>query len=353
MSSRGRAGAGGPAPPVGARAGVGVRIAGTGSCVPPGRLTNHDLTKLMDTSDEWIVQRTGIHERRVCKPENNESNRTLSTAALRAALADARMEASELDLIIVGTCTGESTVPAVACRVGAALGADRVAAFDLVAACSGFVYSSIVAHQLILSGSHRAIGVVGCDVLSSIMDYENRGVAILFGDAAGAAVLRVTDDPSKGMLAHSMHAQGSGWADLYLPRRAEDVPEGAHLSDKPGDVKLGALQMNGRQIYKFAVGTFCDLIQETLDKAGVRVEDVDQFVCHQSNARILESARERFGIPAEKMYINIDRYGNTSAGSVPLCFDELRRAGRIKDGDLVMMAAFGAGLTWASGLWRI
>src|SRR5262249_5932040 len=152
--------------------------------------------------------------------------------------------------------------------------------------------------------------------------------------AAGAAVLRVTDDASKGMIAQAMHADGSGWTDLYLPRRPQDLPPGVALTTEPGGVKLNALQMNGRQIYKFAVGTFCDLIQETLDKAGMTTDQVDHFVCHQSNARILESARERFGVPAEKMFINIDRYGNSSAGSVALCLDQLRKSGRVKDGDV-------------------
>lgn len=332
---------------------VGVRIAGTGSGIPSKTLTNHDLEKIMDTSDEWIVQRTGIHSRRLCDISKGETNRVLCARALAGALEAARMKATDLDLIIVATCTGESTVPAVACRVGAELGAKGVGAFDLVAACSGFVYASNVAHDLIRSGAYRNIGVVGCDTLSSIMDYQNRGVAILFGDGAGAAVLRATDDTSKGMIARSLHSDGVGWPDLYLPRHERDLPPGVVLGEEPGAVRLNALQMNGRQVYKFAVTTFCDLIQETLDKAGVKVGDVAQFVCHQSNLRILESARERFGIPAEKMHINIDKFGNTSAGSVPLVLDELMRSGKVREGDLLLLVAFGAGLTWASGLWRV
>ncbi len=331
----------------------GVRLAGTGSCVPDGRITNADLEKVMDTSDEWIVQRTGIRERRKIDREKGESTRTLSAEALRRALVDARMSAEELDLIVVGTCTGESTVPSVACRVAALLGAKGAAAFDITAACSGFVYALNVAHELVRSGSRRAVGVIGCDTLTPLMDYDNRGVSILFGDAAGAAVLRPSDDPTKGILAQVMHSDGEGWRDLYLPRSERELPEGVHLSDEPGGVKLHKLQMNGRQIYKFAVGTFGDLIQETLDKAGVKASDVDQYVCHQSNARILESARERFGIPEEKMYVNIEMFGNSSAGSVPLCFDQLRTAGKVREGQLVMFVAFGAGLTWASSLWRI
>lgn len=337
---------------VGARAApfvvpAGVRIAGTGSFVPERRLTNADFEKTLDTSDEWIVQRTGIRKRRVCDPAKHESNRTMCAAALTRALADARMDASELELLIIGTCTGESTVPSVACRVTSLIGATGAGAFDVVAACSGFVYSLNVAHGMIRSGMFRTIGVVGCDEMSSILDYTDRSICVLFGDAAGAAVLRATDDPQKGLIAHAMRSNADGWADLYLPRRPGDLPEGV------GAVKMGHLQMNGRAVYKFAVATFGDLIAETLERAGMTVADVDHFVCHQSNARILESARERFGIPPEKMYVNIDKFGNSSAGSVPLCFDQLRVAGRIKDGEVVMFVAFGAGLTWASSLWRL
>jgi len=328
---------------------MGVRIAGVGHYVPEKKLTNADLEKMLDTSDEWITQRTGIKERRICDHEKGESNRVMAAGALERALADARMEASELDCVIVGTCTSESPVPSVACRISDIVGAGKAAAFDLVAGCSGFAYALNVAHSMIASGAYRSVGVVGCDEMSSILDYKDRSICILFGDAAGAAILRVTDDPSKGLLAQAMHADGSGWPDLHMPRRPEDIPEGVD----PDSLKLGTLQMNGRSVYRFAVGTFSNLIQETLDKAGLTADEVDHFVCHQSNARILEAARERFGLPEEKLYINIDRYGNTSAGSAPLCLSELRQMGRIKDGDLVMIVAFGAGLTWASSLWRI
>jgi len=327
----------------------GVRIAGAGSCVPEKRLTNHDLEKMVDTSDDWIVQRTGVRERRICDPEKGESNRVLCTKAIEAALRDARMDASELDLLIVATCTGESTVPSVACRVADNIGAVNAGAFDIVAACSGFVYALNVAHDLIRAGSHRTIGVVGCDIMSSILDYSDRALCILFGDAAGAVVLRVSDNPEQGILSRFLHADGAGWRDLYLPRRPEDYPDGADQEK----LKLNCLQMNGRQIYKFAVARFGDLIQETLDKAGLTADQVDHYVCHQSNARILESARERFGIPQEKLYVNIDMFGNSSAGSVPLCFAQLREMGRVKDGQVVMFVAFGAGLTWASSLWKL
>lgn len=328
---------------------IGIRIAGTGCHYPEKRLTNFDLEKMMDTSDEWIVQRTGIRERRICDPEKGENSTWLCTHALSKALADARMDAKDLDLIVLATVTGDMTCPSTACRVAANVGAVNAGAFDLLAACCGFVYGLNVAHDLMRMGQYRNVAVIGCDLMSKVMDYNNRGVCILFGDSGGAAILRATDDATRGILASSLHADGRGWKDLYLPQRKWDLPEGV----TENDLKLGTLQMNGREVYKFAVGTFCRLIQETLDRAGLSIGEVDQFVCHQSNARMLESARERFDIPAEKMYINIDRFGNCSSGSIPVAFDELRRSGKCKEGDLVMFVAFGGGLTWTSSLWRL
>lgn len=328
---------------------VGVRIAGTGHHVPEGRLTNDDLAKLMDTSDEWIVQRTGIRERRVCDASKGESTTWLSTEALRKAIKSARIDPEELDLVIVASVSGEMTCPATACRVAANVGAGGAAAFDLMAACSGFVYGSQVAHDMIRAGSHRAVAVVGCDVMSRIIDYGNRSTAILFGDSAGAAIFKATDDTTRGLIAATMHADGSRWHDLYLPRTLSDIPEGAD----PAPVKMGSLQMNGREVYKFAVGTFASLIEQTLQKAGVTPDQVDMYVCHQSNARMLESARDRFGIPHDKLYVNIDRFGNCSAGSVPVALDELRAMGKCAEGELVMFVAFGGGLTWAASLWRL
>jgi 3-oxoacyl-[acyl-carrier-protein] synthase-3 len=330
---------------------VGVRIAGTGSCLPPDRLTNDELMLLVDTSDEWIRQRTGISERRVVDVSKGESVLTLSTTALRRALADANLEPTDLDLVVVATVSGGMTCPSTACRVAAEVGAGNAGAWDVLAACSGWVFSLNSTHDMIRAGSYRTIAVIGCDVLSPIVDYSNagRGVSILFGDAAGAVILRSTDDTDKGIVAQVMHADGSRWKDLYIPGAQRDIPDEADR----GIVKPRCLQMNGREVYKFAVTTFTRLIEETLEKAGIDTERVDHFICHQSNARILESARERFGIPHEKMYVNIDRVGNTSAGSVPLCLDELRTAGRVKEGQVVMFVAFGGGLTWASSLWQL
>jgi len=328
---------------------LGVRLAGTGCHYPEGKLTNKELETLVSTSDEWIVQRTGISERRRCDPEKGETTAWLCTEALKKALADARMDARELDLIIVASVTGDMTCPATACRVAADVNAGSAGAYDLLAACSGFVYGLNSAYSTIRSGAAKTVAVIGCDRMSKVMDYTDRSVVILFGDAAGAAILKATDDPSVGMLGGSLHADGSRWKDLYLPQTKYDIPEGAHLPDD----KLGYLHMNGREVYKFAVGTFSDLIQATLDQAGLKPEDISQFVCHQSNARMLESARDRFGIPPDKLRINIDRFGNCSAGSVPVVLDELRKEGKCGPGELVMFVAFGGGLTWASSLWRL
>jgi 3-oxoacyl-[acyl-carrier-protein] synthase-3 len=326
----------------------GVRLAGTGSKVPDRVLSNHDLEKILDTSDEWIVQRTGIRERRVCDPET-EGTFTLGRDALTAALADAGMVGSDLDLIVCGTCTGEMACPSVSCRIAAAVEATPAAAFDVTAACCGFVYSINIAESLIRSGRFRSVGVIGVDAMSSIIDYDDRSVSILFGDAAGAAVLVRDDDPGRGCIYQRMHADGSGWESLYIPRREREVPE--HDRDNP--IRLGHLRMNGREVFRFAVTRFRETVEDALAGTGLSVDDVSLFVCHQSNERIIAAAREKIGIPEEKMPVNIDRFGNSSAGSVGLLFDQLRKSGRCREGEIVCLVAFGGGMTWASSVWRI
>ncbi|MBS0188236.1 MAG: ketoacyl-ACP synthase III [Planctomycetes bacterium] len=330
---------------------IGVRIAGTGSALPQRRLTNADLEKMMETSDEWIVQRTGIRERRIIDRSKGESTSQLAAEALQGALADARLNATDLDLIIIATMTAEMSCPASASLVANMVGAGTCGAFDLTAACSGFVYGLNVAHDLIKGGAYRTIGLVGADALSTLMDYSNNGrsTSIIFGDAAGAAIIKATDDTSKGLLAQAMHSDGRGWKEIYVPRCAEDFPPGIAADD----AKYNHVQMNGASVFKFAVGTFPELIQQTLDSAKVAASEVDMYVCHQSNQRILTAARERFGLAEDKLYVNIDRFGNTVGASVPLCLDELRKSGRIRDGHKVMFVAFGGGLTWGSSLWQL
>ncbi len=329
---------------------IGVRIAGTGSALPTKPLSNTDLEKLMDTTDEWIVQRTGIRKRLIVDRAKGECTTSLSVAALQTALAEARLTARDLDLIIVATMTPDMSCPPVACFVAGALGTGNVGAFDINGACTGFIHAINTAHSFIKGGGYRTVGVIGADCLSTYMDYSTKGrsTAIIFGDAAGAVVLRATDDPSLGVLAQTMHSDGTGWKEIYIPEHVGQFPPGV----EPDPEKLRRVQMNGASVFKFAVGTFPGLIEETLEMAGLKAADIDMFVCHQSNQRILHAARDRFGLTEDKLYVNIDRYGNTVAASVPLCLDELRRSGRVRDGHKVMMVAFGAGLTWGSSLWQ-
>jgi len=328
--------------------GIGVRLAGAGSAVPRRVVTNTDLARHVSTSDEWIRQRTGIERRHFCTP-GEESEFTLARDAIRAALADAGKQGSDLDLLIHASVTMEMVCPSNACRIASSIGATPAAAFDLVAACSGFVYALNLADTLVRCGRARTVGVIGCDALSSIIDFEDRSVSILFGDGAGAAVVTADEDTSRGCLYQTMGADGDGWHSLYLPRKPEDVPIGHE--DHPA--RMGTLRMNGREVYKFAVNKFREVIEDALAQTGLTVDDVAQFVCHQSNLRIIESAMEKIGLPPEKVHVNINEYGNTSAGSVGLVFDEVRRAGRVKEGDIVVFVAFGAGLTWASSVWRL
>lgn len=333
--------------PIDCPGGLGVRMLGTGSKVPDRVLTNDDLARMMDTSDEWIVQRTGIRERRICDP-TAEGTFTLARDALKAALDDAKVAPKELDLIICGTCTMEMTCPSTACRISAALDAAPAAAFDVVAACSGFVYSLNVAETLVRSGRFRTVGVVGCDAMSTAVDFTERSVSILFGDAAGAAILRADPDPSKGAVYSSMGADGIGGHALYIPRRDQDVP----ADDRDNPIRLGYLRMNGREVFKFAVTRFREVIEDAMAKTGLEAEDVGQVICHQSNLRIIEAAREKIGFRTDQVFVNIDRFGNSSAGSVGLCLDQARRAGRIPPGKPIILVAFGGGLTWAANVWN-
>ena len=326
----------------------GVRIAGAGSALPSRVLTNADLEKMVDTSDEWIVKRTGIHRRRIIDPAT-EGEFTLARDALKNALDDAGMQPGELDLIIHASTTSEMACPPNACRIADDLGATAAAAFDLVAACSGLVYSMNVADPLIRLGHHRAVGVIGCDALSTITDYTDRTLSILLGDAGGAMILTRDDDPSVGCLHQALGADGSKWAMLYLPRLERDVPE--HDRDNP--IQLGCLRMNGPEVFKFAVTKFREVIKDALAKTGLTIDDISQFVCHQSNERIIEAAKHKLGLPDEKVHVNIGEYGNSSAASVGVVFDELWKAGKVKRGDYVVFVAFGGGLTWACSLWKV
>lgn len=330
--------------------GVGVEIAGSGSAVPDHRLTNAELEKLMETSDEWILQRTGIRERRRYDASKPYPTSELAAESLGKALEGAGMDPGQLGLIVCATMTSDSPTPSVACRVADMLGCGTIGAMDINAACSGFVFTLSTAHELIAGGLYDSVGVIGVDTITRHCDYSTygRGAAILFGDAGGAVVLRRSDDTAKGMLAQAMHSDGSGARSLYIPSglgQIVDAEPDPRMDDK--------IQMNGKTVFKFAVSKFPEVIEETLAKAGLRADEVDHYVCHQANSRILEAARERFGLPESKLRVNIDRYGNTVAGSCPLVFDELVREGRVQPGHRVMFIAFGAGLTWGASLWQL
>ncbi|MDF1810139.1 MAG: ketoacyl-ACP synthase III [Phycisphaerales bacterium] len=329
----------------------GVDIIGSGSGLPDTRLTNADLEKVMDTSDEWITKRTGIKERRKADIANGELSSTLAIKALNAALEDAGITKDDLDMILVATMTPDMPTPSVACVVARKIGAGNIAAIDINGACSGFIYTISMANAMIQAGPYKTIAVIGADTLTRYVDYstEGRTSAILFGDAAAALILRRNDDTSRGLIAHRMHTDGEGSKHLYIPSSEFDIPE-----DSEYRVEMcNRVQMNGQAVFKFAVSKFQQVIGDTLADAGLTADDVDHFVCHQANSRILDSARDRFGIPSEKLLINIDRYGNTVAASAPLVFTELAKSGRIKPGNKVMFLAFGAGLTWGSSLWQL
>lgn len=333
----------------------GVRLAATAHYLPEKVLTNADLEKVMDTSDDWIVQRTGVRERRVCAP--GESVREMSREVLKSLLRNGGLPIADLDLLIIATVGSSMACPSTACQVLGDLAVDPgfgptgAGAFDITVACSGFTYGVNIAHDLIKGGQYRHIAVIGVEHLTRMVEYSTRGrgIAILFGDGAGGVLLGATDDPRKGILAQTMRSDGARWPELFIPRHEEDFPPEVERDELP----LGIMRMNGKAVFRFAVGTFSDLIGETLERAGLKPEDVDHFVCHQSNVRILEAARERFGIPPEKMAVNIDKFGNTSAASVPILLDQLTRAGTIREGQRVMLVAFGAGLTWTSSLWQL
>lgn len=329
----------------------GVEIVGVGAHTPSGVLHNKDLEKMMDTSDEWIQQRTGIRQRHRVDEANGESVLHLAKGALEKALADAKMQASELDLVILATMSSEMTCPPTACRLTAMVGAGNAGAWDLSAACCGFVFAMNTAYGLMQTGPYRTVAVIGGDTLTRSVDFstEGRAAAILFGDAAAGVILRRTDDRTKGLLAQAMHSDGTRWSDLYIPQTVHDLTE----TDKAENDKLCVLHMNGAGVFRFAVGTFPQVIGQTLDAAGITAAEVDHFVCHQSNQRILQAAKERFGLPDEKLHMNIDRFGNTVAASVPLVLNDLRLAGKIERGQRVMFVGFGGGLTWGTSLWQM
>lgn len=327
---------------------IGLQVSGTGHSLPARRVDNAYFERTVETSDQWIRERTGIQFRHFAA--EGESTLSLSAAAATAALADAGLTPADLDMIIVGTVTPETIMPATACHLQHHLGCRTIAAVDICVACSGFLYGLSMAAGMLRTGQYRHILVVGAETLSRITDMQDRGTCILFGDGAGAAIVTAMPDASGPVLLHHrLGADGGCGHMLTLPAGGSRLPASAMTVNE----RLHFMQMKGRELFKVAVVRMVDLIQQTLAEAGVSVADLDLVVPHQSNARIIEACRDKLGLPEEKMYVNIDRLGNTSAASVPIALDELRRAGRVRPGSLVLLVAFGAGLTWGTALLRM
>lgn len=329
-----------------AASGVRVGIRGTGSCVPPKALKNSDFERMVDTTDEWITTRTGIKERRIVG--EGETTATLAAEAARRALQAARLAPTDLDVIIVATVTPDNQFPSTACKVQALIGATRAGAFDLGAACSGFLYALNVARALVASGSARHVMVIGAETLSRIVDYTDRQACILFGDGAGAAVVSAEFERGE-VLPHRIYADGGGYDIMWLQAG------GSAQRITPEAMAAGQhyLRIRGREVYKFAVSRFVELVNE--QRAAHPGHELGLVIPHQVNLRIIESAREKLDIPMEQIFCNIEKYGNTSAASIAIALDEAVRSGAIDvaRGKLVIFCAFGAGLTWASGalLW--
>jgi len=327
-------------------ASFGATITGTGSSVPEHRLTNDDLARMVDTNDEWITQRTGIKERRIAR--EGDTTASLGTAAARKAIEAAGLNPHDIELIVVATITPEMVFPSTGCYIGAALGIPGVPAFDLSAACSGFIYALATAGAFVRSGQYKHVLVIGAETLSRVTNYKDRSSCILFGDGAGAVVLSRTTEPKKGLLYSSLHADGNGGDVMTCPPGSRK-PISAQMVAEEGQFMV----LRGREVYKFAVTKFEELIHDAMTKCELSVDDVSLIVPHQVNQRIIDSAMDKLGFAADKAYVNIDRYGNTSAASIPLALDEAWRAGKVKPGDNLVFVAFGAGLTWANAVVRV
>jgi len=319
-------------------------ITGYGSFAPAKKLTNDDLSKMVDTSDEWITTRTGIKTRHITT--DNETTAFLATEAAKRALAKANLDASELELIIVGTITPEMVFPSTASFVQRSLGAKKAWVFDLAAACSGFVYGLSIVQQFMENGRLKNALVIGAETLTKITNWTDRTSCILFGDGAGAVILERNEDRNKGIIYSTMASDGDYWQALNCQAYGSRYPADKKLDDP----KKIYMEIKGREVYQQAVRRIVEAVTECMNHCGLSVDDIRMVISHQMNARIIESAAKRLKLPSEKMFLNIAEYGNTSAASVPIAFDECIRGGKIKRGDIVIFVAFGAGLTWGANV---
>jgi 3-oxoacyl-[acyl-carrier-protein] synthase-3 len=319
-------------------------ITGWGAAVPERILTNRELESMVDTTEEWIVSRTGIRQRHIVGKD--ESTTSLATAAARVALAKAGRTAEDIDLIVVGTATPDDFLVSQACLVQAELGGNA-GAFDVGAACAGFVTALSTGSQFINSGTYKRVLVIGVDTLTRYVDYSDRSTCVLFGDGAGAVVIESTDEP-RGLLSTVLGADGAGHKHLYVPGWGGLVPESAALFPEYRPY----LQMNGKEVFRFAVQVMGDAAAEAVAKVGLTFADISMLIPHQANLRIIDAAARRLDLPRERVWVNLDRYGNTSAASVPIALAEAADAGALEEGMNLVLVAFGAGLAWAAGVIR-
>jgi 3-oxoacyl-[acyl-carrier-protein] synthase-3 len=315
-------------------------VAGTGSHVPERILTNADLEKIVDTSDQWITERTGMKERHISAP--GEAASDIAIRACEQALAEADVKSEDLDLIVVGTVTGDMPFPSTACVLQQRLGASRAAAFDVSAGCTGFIYALSIARHLMAAGAYRTVLVVGVELLSKITDWTDRSTCVLFGDGAGAALLRADNEPDKGILATYLAADGAGGEHLYMPAGGSRRPATVETVQQ----RLHTCKMNGNTIFKVAVRSMADAVRHLLRQTGLRLEDVRLLIPHQANLRIVDATARLLKFPHDRVFVNIQKYGNTSSASTIIALDEARKAGLVRPGDVVLLVAFGAGLTW-------
>ncbi len=321
-------------------------ILGTGRAVPEKILSNSDLEQMVATTDEWIVTRTGIRQRHVAAPGSPLSD--LAAEAARAALADAGVAAEEIDLIILGTVTGDMKFPATACLVQEKIGARNAAAFDIAAACSGFIYGLQVASGMMAVAGYRRVLVIGGEILTSMVNWQDRDTCVLFGDGAGAVVLGPAEG-DRGLLQCYLKSDGAFSQLLYNPGCGSLNPP----TPENAAEQIHTIRMVGKEVFRNAVTSMNDALQRVLDASGLSVADLDLVIPHQANLRIIEAVAKRFGLPAEKVYVNVERYGNTSAASIPIALDEVRRSGRVGTGGTIGLVTFGAGFTWAAALLRL
>jgi 3-oxoacyl-[acyl-carrier-protein] synthase-3 len=322
-----------------------IKITGSGFYAPDKILTNFDLEKIVDTSDEWITTRTGIKERRVASDDQATSD--LGIEAGRRALEDAGLKVKDIDVIIMATSTPDTIFPSTACWIQKGLGADHTPAFDISAGCTGFLYGMILAEGMILNGTVKRILLIGGELLTRITNYKDRGTCVLFGDAAGAVILEESHDES-GMLSYYWKADGNLGELLYQPAGGTRIPPTVEAIEKD----LQYLSMKGNEVFKHAVKRMGEAAVEALKSAGLKGEDIDHFISHQANIRIIDATGRRLKVPEERVYSNIDRYGNVSVASIPVSLHELKEDGKLKKGDIIVMDAFGAGFTWAAVVYR-